>query len=250
MIDAAAASGFRHAGLRITALTEGDADVLSDAALMTAIADRLSDTGVQPLDLELLRIGPATVPSEAIPMLEFAQRIGAPHVTLASAETRWSDEDEALVCGHLERLGMLASSFGVRLSLEFMPYRAISSLAHAIRLVKAVDAEGVGLCVDALHLARSGGTPADVAAVDPGLLAVVQVCDAPAVSPAFDALPEEARYGRLLPGDGELPLAELVAAVPAEVPLSIEVPLRERAGASPTELARAAFASMQTLLGT
>ncbi|MCK9896156.1 hypothetical protein [Frankia sp. AgB32] len=41
---------------------------------------------------------------------------------------------------------------------------------------------------------------------------------------------------RMAPGDGELPLREIIAALPADVPVGLEVPMRTRADAGePTE---------------
>src|SRR5258707_677932 len=80
---------------------------------------------------------------------------------------------------------------------------------------------------EALHFSRSGGLPAHVASVDPSLFRYVQICDAGPDMPAptdTPALIREARTGRLLPGEGVLPLAALVAALPETVPLAIEAP--------------------------
>jgi len=48
---------------------------------------------------------------------------------------------------------------------------------------------------------------------------------------------EEAMYQRMAPGDGERPLAEMLATVPADVVIGLEVPLRSLAesGVSPME---------------
>jgi sugar phosphate isomerase/epimerase len=57
------------------------------------------------------------------------------------------------------------------------------------------------------------------------LIGSVQLCDAPLASPPPSAIIDEARGNRLLPGEGELPLRELLAVLPEDVPLSAEVPL-------------------------
>ena len=67
-------------------------------------------------------------------------------------------------------------------------------------------------------------TSTQLAGVDPGLLGYVQLCDAPLAAPAGEAAGSEARDGRLLPGDGELPLTALLAAVPPGMPVAIEAP--------------------------
>ena len=59
----------------------------------------------------------------------------------------------------------------------------------------------------------------------------------------------KARAGRLLPGDGELPLCDLLAALPWGRPLSVEAPnlaLRERYGDA--EVLRRARAAVDGVL--
>jgi 2-keto-3-deoxy-6-phosphogluconate aldolase len=59
----------------------------------------------------------------------------------------------------------------------------------------------------------------------------------------------EARTGRLLPGEGVLPLTELVAALPAGVPLAIEAPSRATVELPALERARRAYRAMSALVG-
>jgi sugar phosphate isomerase/epimerase len=107
-----------------------------------------------------------------------------------------------------------------------MAWRQVASLPDAVRVVEAAGRPNGAVLIDALHLARTGGSPEDVRAVPPGLIRHAQLCDAPAEAPrSMDAIIQEARAGRLLPGDGALPLAALVAALPPTTPLSIEVPI-------------------------
>jgi hypothetical protein len=60
----------------------------------------------------------------------------------------------------------------------------------------------------------------------------------------------EARYGRLYPGEGELPLRELLEAVPTDIPLSVEAPCLARAGRSSAERADEVARCTRRLLET
>ena len=73
--------------------------------------------------------------------------------------------------------------------------------------------------------------------MSPALFDYVQPCDARATRPSDADIPLEARSGRLYPGDGELPLRELLAALPAGIPLSLEAPSQRHAVLSVTERA-------------
>ena len=63
------------------------------------------------------------------------------------------------------------------------------------------------------------------------------------------SLVREARTGRLLPGEGVLPLKELVAALPPGLPLAIEAPCRATADLPALERARRAYRALTDLTG-
>ena len=122
-------------------------------------------------------------------------------------------------------------------SLEFMPYSAVRTIADAAAVLKAVDVPNLDVLVDALHLARSGGKPADLHVLKPQQIGVLQLCDAPAIGPPPAQLRDESVNRRLYPGDGELPLDDLLAVVPADIVIELEIPCAEHASASIAERA-------------
>src|SRR5699024_7207562 len=104
------------------------------------------------------------------------------------------------------------------------------------------SATGCHVMLDPLHLERGGSTPADVAELDPSLIPALQLCDGPTELPdrieITEPLPRgmtadgeprkvESRAHRLVPGDGEFPLNDLLSAVAAGTPISLEVPKAE-----------------------
>jgi sugar phosphate isomerase/epimerase len=101
--------------------------------------------------------------------------------------------------------------------------------------------------VDALHLSRSGGTPADVKAVDPKLFEYAQLCDAPAAIPDMDRMRLEPG-DRLLPGQGGLPLVELMRVLPADLPIAVEAPVKTMEFLPPSERAWMAMEGMKSIL--
>jgi sugar phosphate isomerase/epimerase len=76
-----------------------------------------------------------------------------------------------------------------------------------------------------MHLYRSGSTTADLAAIDPGRIRYAQLCDVPLV-PLIAEYADEARFDRRAPGEGELPLADFVRAIPKDVMIGLEIPQR------------------------
>jgi hypothetical protein len=76
------------------------------------------------------------------------------------------------------------------------------------------------------------------------------ICDAVATIPSEPADRIcEPRTGRLLHGEGVLPLRELVAALPPTIPLAIEAPVRASASLPLLERVQRGYRSMRALLG-
>jgi sugar phosphate isomerase/epimerase len=111
----------------------------------------------------------------------------------------------------------------MRAVFEFLMISAVRTLDEAAAIVRDVAHPAAGVLVDALHLQRGGATPAAVAALDPAWLPYAQLCDAPFVLPADATYLSDAVDGRCAPGEGELPLRELLLALPAGIPQSLEV---------------------------
>ncbi|HLY89458.1 MAG TPA: TIM barrel protein, partial [Acetobacteraceae bacterium] len=119
----------------------------------------------------------------------------------------------------------LARPFGLRVDLEFMRWREVGTLAQAETVLRRAGKSNGAILLDALHLHRSGGKPADLAPLSASALRAAQLCDAGANIPQTEAeVIAEAREGRLPPGEGVLPLAELLEALPGDVNLSVEMP--------------------------
>ncbi len=104
-----------------------------------------------------------------------------------------------------------------------MPWRQIGTLETAVRAVAATEMTNVGVLVDALHLARSGGSPGDLIRLPPSMIRSVQLCDAHAERPEDPAaLIAEARGGGSGEADGEATLffsASLCFNVDAQHPM-------------------------------
>jgi sugar phosphate isomerase/epimerase len=144
---------------------------------------------------------------------------------------------------NLARLAEAAGSHRLHLALELMPYTAVNSLGKAHRMVAATQAGNLGLLIDALHLARASGTPAEVAALPRQHIAYLQLCDAPASVPADMTLRQESLGARLYPGEGALPLFALMDALPQGIVVDVETPVAGSRELSPGEQARLALSA-------
>jgi sugar phosphate isomerase/epimerase len=251
LVSVAAAAGFRTIGIRLTAPPSVGIppyDILSNGPLLRETLGRLKETGISVLDTEFLRFEPDQPVGIPEGFLEVSARLGARHVLVMSAEP-----DEARTLERFCELCDRAAVYGLRVGLEFAVYTGVRTLAHAVQMVTRSSRPNARVVVDALHFSRSGGLPAHIAGVDPSLFPYAQICDASPDMPGpgdSPALIREARTGRLLPGEGVLPLAELVAALPDDLPLAVEAPCRATADLPAVERARRAYRALAALRQT
>lgn len=245
LIEAAQAGGYDAVGLRIVPPfpTDHVFPVIGDRNAIGGIKQRLSDTGIRVLDVEAIWLTAESDVAMLEPALDVAVALGAGYVIVVG-----NDPDRGRLAANLSRLCEAASLRGVRVMLEFIPYSQIRSLADAVALLSEVGPANAGVLVDALHLSRSGGSPADLAHYDPALFSYMHLCDAPAIPPGPEGVRVEAREGRLYPGEGGLWLDDFIRAFPPETPIAIEAPSARRAGLPPAERARLAAAGAKRLL--
>jgi sugar phosphate isomerase/epimerase len=220
LVTIAAQAGFDAVGLRISPATDNERPwpMAPGSAMLAETALRCADTGITVLDAEAVRLGPE--PAHFTPFLDAAAQLGARYVNAIC-----EDADLARLADEFARLVADARPYGIRPVIEFMAYRSVRTLAAATAI--AARSGGGGILIDALHVQRCGVRLDALRVLDPGLVSYVQLCDAPLAAPADQVA--EARSARLLPGDGELPIAGLLTALPDGIPVAVEAP---RAGAA------------------
>jgi sugar phosphate isomerase/epimerase len=245
LIEAAQAGGYDAVGLRIVAPfpTDHIVPVIGDPNMIRSIKSRLADTGLKIFDVEAIWLSAESDVSSLEPALDVAVELNAKYVVVAGR-----DPDRSRLTENLSRLCAAANLRGIRVMLEFLPYSEIRSLAEAVALLNDVGPANAGVLVDALHLSRSGGSPADLAQYDPALFSYMHLCDAPAVPPAPEGVRSEARGGRLYPGEGGLWLGDFIRAFPRATPIAIEAPNERRGGLAPAARATLAVSGTRRLL--
>jgi sugar phosphate isomerase/epimerase len=226
MIGIAAQAGYDFAGVRMMPAFPGGAafPLMHDAAMLSETLRRIETTGVRVLDVEIARIDGHTKVETWLPMLEAAARIGARTVIAAG-----DDPDEARMTATFAALCEAAADFGLTVNLEFTPWAALSDARAATRVVEAAGKANGEILIDTIHAARSTTTLRDIAAIAPERMSYFQICDAPAGTPASrEELLHTARQERLLPGEGGVDIAGMVAALPRALIVSVEVPSHGR----------------------
>lgn len=249
LVDAAAAGGFDRCGVRIVAPDPDQTvcDLVGDRTLRSRFVKHLRSSGVEILDFEAVWLRDDTDVNALVPALEAAADMGSKYVL-----TVGYDFQLHRLADTFGRLADAADQFGLTLPLEFITYSAITSLADAVALTAQVGRRNVSILIDSLQFFRAGAEFDVLEKIAPSTLPYAQLSDGPAVGPTrVEALRFEARSARLIPGEGELDLRRLLAALPPTIPLSIEAPTHELAplpfGEAAVKLRRATTALLEAI---
>ena len=219
-------------------------DVLGDPGLRREMKAAMRDRGVAISLAEGFGVVPDVEARDRLADLDAVAELGARQVSLGIR-----DPDLARAYDQLALLAEMAAERGMTSTTEFAPTLTIKSLPMALNAVRHVGRRDYRLTIDAMHLIRSGSTVEDLAALDPDVIGYFQICDVPLVS-EFDSYGEEARTERRIPGDGELPLLDLLRLVPGDRIVGLEIPLltAASAGVGPLDRLRPAVEATRALL--
>lgn len=194
-------------------------DLYGDAGQRRALRAHLQASGVA-LDLVYpFTLAGRTDVANLEPALACAAELGAGLVNALIY-----DRDAGRRLDKLGAFGDLAEKHGLGVALEFYPVSQTRSLAEALELVTALGRAGrVGVNVDLLHLMRSGGSIAELAAAPAEMILYAQIADGPEKC-VTETLDEEASTARMLAGEGVFDVAGFVKALPDACPISVEIP--------------------------
>jgi sugar phosphate isomerase/epimerase len=223
---------------------------LSDAGLRVAMIDALTRdlpgaTVADSSDPKLRAIFPEEVffPPDQETCLRAAAILEAPYLNVThfgGKPVPLSDMAEAIgaICAN-------AASHGVTLALEFVPGTGIPDIGTADAIAKSCGEPNCRITLDPWHLDRSGGSVQDVVDLAANSLGGVQLCDRVPEPPGTPYVP---MTGRCMPGEGQLPLYDLVSAALANSPgISIEAEVlnEELRALTPDEAAARVRAGVQ-----
>lgn len=165
--------------------------------------------------------------------LDLFAELGALQINTVATEP-----DLSRAQAQLALLADMADQRGMGLTLEFAPPHSINTLEKALYAIRGIAKPNARMTIDAMHFFRSGGSIGQLAVAGGACIGHVQLCDVP-MTPTNDDYYQEACFGRRLPGEGDLPLRALLAALPKDVRVGLEIPMLARIGAA---------ASLETLV--
>ncbi|MFK7978318.1 MAG: sugar phosphate isomerase/epimerase family protein [Halioglobus sp.] len=207
LAETAAAAGFAAITLNPPMYQDARASGLSERDIQALLEDLgVRVSGVDPLfswlpgavkldgDDPMSRLSHAT-PDE---VFHIAQVVGTDIINAPLGFTQPESQQETI-----DSFGALceqASSSGLRVTLEFMPFTDVPHLAEAYAVVNGANCDNGGIMFDCWHHHRSGGTAQELAAIAGNKIFAVQLDDA--LEHPMDDVVTETLNHRLLPGEG------------------------------------------------
>ena len=223
-IDAAARAGFDGIELFEPDLT---ASHLSPAEVREMCASRgLSIEMFQPFrDVEgttpdqfadVLRRGEAT--------FALMEQLGTDLLLVCSNARSDAIDDDTLAIRQLGAFADAGARHGIRVAYEALAWGThVGTWEHAWDLVEGADRPNLGICLDSFHVLVHGRHTGLMARLPADKIFFVQLADAPRLEMG---LRPWSRHFRLFPGEGNLPVAQMVADIVRsgyDGPLSLEV---------------------------
>ncbi|MDP3740446.1 MAG: TIM barrel protein [Hyphomonadaceae bacterium] len=155
---------------------------------------------------------------------DLMQTLGAPVMLVCSNVSPQSLPDRGRIADDFRELGARAHKRGLVVGYEALAWgRHVNDHRDAWAIVRAVDHPAIGLILDSFHSFARNIPIESIAGIDPAKIVLVQVADAPRLK--MDEL-YWSRHFRNMPGQGDLPVVDYVAALEAigyRGPLSLEI---------------------------
>ncbi|GAB5489699.1 MAG: sugar phosphate isomerase/epimerase [Parasphingorhabdus sp.] len=227
--DAAGRAGFTHVGFTI------EPDKWNSTALKDTKA-AIARHNLKMLDVEVIWIPEGGKLDDSHKLIvDVGLELGAPNALVVSSEP-----DKGRTAEALHQLCEWAVPGNLRIALEFLMITAVRNMDDALDIIDRTNHPAAALLIDTIHFQRAGHVPDDLKKVIPDLLPYSQICDGNQdCQPDFEHYLEDAIDLRSVPGEGQLPLQEVVNALPTNIPFSLEIRSKSYRDKYPNPIERA-----------
>ncbi len=144
----------------------------------------------------------------------YARAIECPWVLVVPGPTEGRTDAQVMsdTVATLREMADAAAEFGISVAFEFMgfPWAAVRDVAGAWAVVQETNRPNLGIIVDTAHFYPGGSTLESIKQVDPERLVVLHINDVEDVPK-----PDITDGHRLYPGEGVIPLQDILGAVRA-----------------------------------
>jgi sugar phosphate isomerase/epimerase len=225
-IEIAARAGFDGIGLRLYASPGMPFfPVVGDTEAETRLRAVAKDAGVPVLEIFTCYLT-EDMDFEAMRRAhEFGAELGAKWALVIGDDDNWDRmvQNFGTLCDN-------AGQFGLTCTLEApVNRRKLTNLELNLKLIEDAGRDNAGLSVDPVQFCRAGNTFAQLKDLDPKLLPYTQICDTTSL---------ELGVPYCMPGEGVIPLKEMLDIMPEGLPLSLEYHFRDQPGFTPETWAK------------
>jgi 2-keto-myo-inositol isomerase len=197
--------------------------------------------------------GRAQVLGRTKQLAEYAKALGCPWLIAVPGPAPAGTPGQVIrdnTVTSLRTMSEVAAPYGVNLAFEFLgfPWCSVQTVTQAWEIVRATDRANVGMVVDTCHFYAGGSTFECILDIDVRKLAVFHIND-------VESMPKEkiTDANRLFPGDGVIPLKEIIRAVRGigyDGVVSVEIFRPEYWQRDPLSVAREAKEKTARILGS
>ena len=210
-IDAAVSAGYDGIGIRLyrsPGITYAFYPVAGDAQMEREVKKRLNDSHLKVYDILSFYMQPETDLDSMAPALSYGAEIGAQYALVIGDDPDWNR-----MVDNFGNFCQLAWGYGLTASIEApVTQRHVNRLEKALNLIKESGHPNAVVCIDPYHFNNVGDTADMIRKEDPALFPYTQIDDGTGGAPA----------GRCAPGEGIVPLADILDALTPNLPLSLE----------------------------
>ncbi|MBV8085680.1 MAG: sugar phosphate isomerase/epimerase [Chloroflexi bacterium] len=236
LVRAAADAGFDGVGLRLyrsPGLTYAFTPLAGNPALMREVRTALADRGLEVFEVLSYYLQPDMDWDGIKASLEAAAELGGKYPLVIGDDPDW-----ARMCASLARLCDMCEPLGLQAAIEAPVYsRVTNTFPICTQLIADTGHPNAVLGLDPFMFGRRGHSVDLLRAVDQRLLPYSQFGDGLLESGV-----------RTAPGKGEAPLADILGALPADAPLSLEWGAPRDQSYSPAEWAKVAYRETHAFL--
>ena len=209
-IDAAQRAGYDGIGIRLYRSPHLTFfPVVGDKTLETEVRKALADSDLQVYDILTCYVAPDMDLDAMKRAHEYGASLGAKYALVIGDDPDWNR-----MVDNFGRLCDNAAEFGLFCALEApVNRRALTSLDLNLKLLREAGRDNAGISIDPVQFMRAGDTPGMLKGVDARLTPYTQIGDTASMTPGEPYC---------MPGDGIVPLRDLLDVLPPGLPLSLE----------------------------
>ena len=207
-------TGYNAVGLMVIPERDLNSNTIRELTIMS------KNENIRILDIEVLMLEPGDFIDDHLRILDLGGEIGAMHSLTVSNDSDINKTSEKFnkICNH-------AKDCGIKSVFEFLMITKYRNLDDVINVLDLTESENKGILIDTLHFQRANHKASDINNYNKNLFPYLQLCDGEKdlLNNEYEDYLDDALNGRSAPGEGNLPLKDIIKEFSLSLPFSLEV---------------------------